>query len=83
MERGGHRPVSSALHHVAVIGAGALDSLPQNGAVVTLLMLCGSTHRKSYGDIVMVATVGPIIALAAVIVLGFRWDRFGSAVLPP
>jgi len=58
------------LHRIAVMSAGTLDSLPQNGAVVTLLAVCGSTHRESYLDIVMAAIVGPIIALAAVIALG-------------
>src|SRR5215471_14097551 len=33
------------LHRIAVMSAGTLDSLPQNGAVVTLLAVCGSTHR--------------------------------------
>jgi hypothetical protein len=42
-----------------------LDSLPHNGAVVTLLAVCGSTHRESYLDIVMVAIVSAIIALAS------------------
>src|SRR5208282_4112001 len=60
----------SLLHRIAVMSAGTLDSLPQNGAVVTLLAVCGSTHRESYFDIVMAAIVGPIIALAVVIVLG-------------
>ena len=46
------------LHRIAVISAGTLDSLPQNGAVVTLLAVCGSTHRESYFDIVMAAIVG-------------------------
>ena len=46
------------MHRVAVIGAGTLDSLPHNGAVVTLLAVCGSTHGKSYFDIVMVGIVG-------------------------
>jgi H+/gluconate symporter-like permease len=58
------------LHRIAVMSAGTLDSLPQNGAVVTLLSVCGSTHRESYLDIVMAAIIGPIIALAAVIALG-------------
>jgi H+/gluconate symporter-like permease len=58
------------LHRIAVMSAGTLDSLPQNGAVVTLLAVCGSTHRESYLDIVMAAIVGPIIALVAVIALG-------------
>nr|WP_252393676.1 GntP family permease [Candidatus Rhodoblastus alkanivorans] len=58
------------LHRVAVIGSGTLDSLPHNGAVVTLLAVCGSTHGKSYKDIFMVGILGAIIALVVVIVLG-------------
>lgn len=64
------------LHRVAVIGSGTLDSLPHNGAVVSLLAVCGTTHRESYFDIVMVAIVGAIIALAAVIVLGSAFGTF-------
>lgn len=66
----------SLMHRVAVIGAGTLDSLPHNGAVVTLLAVCGTTHKDSYLDIVMVAIVGAIIALAAVIVLGTMFGSF-------
>jgi H+/gluconate symporter-like permease len=64
------------MHRVAVIGAGTLDSLPHNGAVVTLLAVCGSTHRESYLDIVMVAIVSAIIALASVIALGSVFGSF-------
>jgi H+/gluconate symporter-like permease len=64
------------MHRVAVIGSGTLDSLPHNGAVVTLLTVCGSTHRDSYFDIVMVAIVGAIIALVAVIALGATLGSF-------
>jgi H+/gluconate symporter-like permease len=64
------------LHRIAVMSAGTLDSLPQNGAVVTLLAVCGSTHRESYLDIVMAAIVGPMIALAAVIALGSAFGSF-------
>ena len=64
------------LHRVAVIGAGTLDSLPHNGAVVTLLAVCGSTHRESYLDIVMVAIVGALLALVAVIGLGTLFGSF-------
>ena len=35
--------------------------------MVTLLAVCGTTHRESYFDIVMVAIVGALIALAVVI----------------
>src|SRR5499433_146814 len=64
------------MHRIAVLSAGTLDSLPQNGAVVTLLAVCGSTHRDSYFDIVMAGIVGPIIALAAVIALGSVFGSF-------
>ena len=64
------------LHRVAVMSAGTLDSLPHNGAVVTLLAVCGSTHRESYGDLVVVSIVSAIIALAVVIVLGSLFGSF-------
>ena len=64
------------LHRVAVIGSGTLDSLPHNGAVVTLLAVCGSNHRESYIDIFMVAIVGALVALAAVIILGTVFGSF-------
>ena len=64
------------MHRVAVIGSGTLDSLPHNGAVVTLLAVCGSTHRESYRDIVIVGIVGALIALVAVIALGSALGSF-------
>jgi H+/gluconate symporter-like permease len=64
------------MHRVAAIGSGTLDSLPHNGAVVTLLAVCGSTHRESYLDIVIVAIVGALIALVAVIALGSAFGSF-------
>jgi H+/gluconate symporter-like permease len=64
------------MHRVAAIGSGTLDSLPHNGAVVTLLAVCGSTHGKSYVDIFMVAIVGALLALVAVIVLGSLLGSF-------
>jgi H+/gluconate symporter-like permease len=64
------------MHRVAVIGAGSLDSLPHNGAVVTLLAVCGATHKQSYFDIVMVGIVSALLALLAVIVLGSAFGSF-------
>jgi H+/gluconate symporter-like permease len=64
------------MHRVAVVGAGTLDSLPHNGAVVTLLAVCGSTHRESYVDITMVGIVGAFIALATIIALGSAFGSF-------
>ena len=71
MERAAQIGMDPALlHRVAVIGSGTLDSLPHNGAVVTLLSVCGCTHGSSYKDLFMVAIVGAIIALVVVIVIG-------------
>jgi len=64
------------MHRIAVIGSGTLDTLPHNGAVVTLLAVCGSTHRKSYFDIVMAGIVGPVLALVIVIILGSTFGSF-------
>ena len=64
------------MHRVAVIASGTLDSLPHNGAVVTMLAVCGCTHRESYLDIVMAAIVSALVALVAVIVLGTAFGSF-------
>src|SRR5215510_3879891 len=64
------------LHRVATIAAGTLDSLPHNGAVVSLLAVCGSTHRESYFDMAVVGIMGPILALLAVILLGSTFGSF-------
>lgn len=39
------------LHRVAAMASGGMDTLPHNGAVITLLAVCGLTHRQSYADI--------------------------------
>jgi H+/gluconate symporter-like permease len=58
------------LHRIAVIGSGTLDILPHNGAIITLLAVCGCTHRESYLDIVVVGIGGSLAALIAVILVG-------------
>ncbi|WP_310631911.1 GntP family permease [Paraburkholderia sp.] len=39
------------LHRVASMAAGGMDTLPHNGAVITLLAVTGLTHREAYRDI--------------------------------
>lgn len=56
-------------HRVASIASGGLDTLPHNGAVLTLLAITGMTHKKSYLDIAVVSLFIPLISLAAVIIL--------------
>jgi len=63
------------LHRVTAVATGGLDALPHNGAVITLLTLCGLTHREAYADIAVVAVVIPVVSLVVLIALG-TW--FGS-----
>jgi len=58
------------MHRVASMASGGLDSLPHNGAVITLLIVCGLTHRQSYLDIAVVSVVIPILATCAVVAMG-------------
>lgn len=59
-----------ALHRVASIACGGLDTLPHNGAVITLLSVCGLTHKDSYIDIFMTCTALPTLAVIVAIILG-------------
>ncbi|MFW5679830.1 MAG: GntP family permease [Pseudomonadota bacterium] len=64
------------LHRVAAVATGGLDTLPHNGAVITLLAICGLTHREAYGDLAVAAMVGPFVALIALITLGTLFGSF-------
>jgi H+/gluconate symporter-like permease len=64
------------MHRVSVISAGTLDSLPHNGAVVTLLAVCGTSHREGYRDIVMAAIVSAVLALVVAVGLGSVFGSF-------
>jgi H+/gluconate symporter-like permease len=56
------------LHRVASMASGGMDTLPHNGAVITLLAVTGLTHRESYRDI-FVLTCIKTAAVFAVIAL--------------
>jgi H+/gluconate symporter-like permease len=51
------------LHRIAVTACSGLDSLPHNGAVITLLTVCGLTHRQSYKDIFVTTVFVPLAVL--------------------
>jgi H+/gluconate symporter-like permease len=55
------------LHRVASMASGGMDTLPHNGAIITLLTVTGLTHRQSYRDIL--ALTG-IKTLAVGVVIG-------------
>ncbi len=58
------------LHRVVSVASIGLDSLPHNSAVVTLLAVCGFTHKEGYKSIFMLTVVNSLIALAVTIAVG-------------
>ncbi|MFA5517916.1 MAG: GntP family permease [Spirochaetota bacterium] len=59
-----------ALHRVASIASGGLDSLPHSGAVITVLMVMGLTHKEAYKDLGFVTVIIPIGALVIAVLMG-------------
>ncbi|MBF8224125.1 GntP family permease [Halomonas sp. 328] len=64
------------LHRVTAVATGGLDALPHNGAVITLLSICGLSHRESYLDIAVVAVLVPLLSLGLLILLGSLFGAF-------
>jgi H+/gluconate symporter-like permease len=52
-------------HRVAAMASGGMDTLPHNGAVITLLAVTGLTHRQAYKNIFVIT----MIKTAAVFVI--------------
>ena len=45
-----------------------MDTLPHNGAVITLLMITGMSHKQSYGDIFAITCIK---TMAVFVIIGF------------
>ena len=58
-----------AMHRLTAMAAGGLDTLPHSGAVVTLLLVSGLTHRQSYKDIAMITVVIPVLTVTVLVAL--------------
>lgn len=61
------------LHRIASMASGGMDTLPHNGAVITLLAITGLTHRQSYKDIFAIT----VLKTATVFILAFAISIFG------
>ncbi len=62
------------MHRLASMASGGFDTLPHNGAVITLLTICGLTHRQSYKDIAVVSLLIPVmVTLLAAFVLSLQF----------
>ncbi|WP_459855054.1 GntP family permease [Citrobacter sedlakii] len=55
------------LHRVASMASGGMDTLPHNGAVITLLAITGLSHRQAYGGIFAITIIK---SLAVLFVIG-------------
>lgn len=58
------------IHPVVAMASVAADALPHNGAVVTLLLVCGLTHRHGYQDVAVVSVVVALVGCASLVGLG-------------
>jgi len=58
------------LHRVAAMASGGMDTLPHNGAVITLLAVTGLTHRQAYKDIFVITLTK---TAAVFFVIGFYY----------
>jgi len=58
------------LHRVVSMASGGMDTLPHNGAVITLLAVTGLTHKESYREIFAVTVIK---TLAVFFVIAFYY----------
>jgi H+/gluconate symporter-like permease len=61
------------MHRVAAMASGGMDTLPHNGAVITLLAVTGLTHRQAYKDIfaiTVIKTLAVLVVIAAFYLTG-------------
>ena len=57
------------VHRIAAIAAGTLDTLPHQGAQITLLGICKLTHKEAYWDIAVTQIFIPFICCGVFILL--------------
>ena len=58
------------MHRVAAMASGGMDTLPHNGAVITLLAVTGLTHKQAYKDIFVITLTK---TAAVFVVIGFYY----------
>lgn len=61
------------LHRIASLASGGLDTLPHNGAVLTLLAVSNCKHKESYMDICVTSCIIPVVVS---LLLALVWGLF-------
>ena len=64
------------LHRIVSMASASLNMMPHNGALITLLAICGLTHRDSYKDLFVVGLIVPTFTLIFAIVLHTMFGCF-------
>jgi H+/gluconate symporter-like permease len=64
------------LHRAIAMASGTLHALPHNGAFISLLAICGLTHRQSYKDLCVVCLGATTVALIAAILINALFCTF-------
>jgi H+/gluconate symporter-like permease len=60
-----HIPLE-VLHRIAAMASGGMDTLPHNGAVITLLAVTGLTHQQSYKDIFAITCIKTVAVFVVI-----------------
>jgi len=61
------------LHRIASLASGGLDTLPHNGAVLTLLAVSNCKHKESYLDVCVTSCIIPVVVS---LLLSLVWGLF-------
>lgn len=64
------------LHRIVSMASASLNMMPHNGALITLLAICGLTHRDSYKDLFVVGLIVPTFTLIFAIALHTMFGCF-------
>ena len=62
---------AEVMHRVVAMASGGMDTLPHNGAVITLLAVTGLSHKQSYKDIFAITIIKTVAVF--VVIAAFTW----------
>ncbi len=58
------------IHRIASISCDVFDNMPHNGFIITMLTVCGLTHKEAYKYIFIVSSVIPLIMTIFATIVG-------------
>lgn len=65
-----------SMHRVLAMASTSFHSLPHNGAMLTVLLVCGLTQREAYKHIFVVSVIIPVIGVLFAATLGLTVGAF-------